>query len=120
MKYVYRHGKRIAVDTLDTGAPARRGQFKARFVKLPYHWAERLKRCNSPGTFKLAFQILLADFKRQNVGGEIILSAKTTGLSRTVRSKATKELVVLGLIEVGQEGNQAAKVSHIHYIKKGE
>jgi hypothetical protein len=114
MKYTYRHGKQIAVDTITTAPPARkRSPFKPQFVKLPDSWMQRLERSNSPGTFKLAHCVLREAFKRQHVGGEIILSTEVTGLSRKVRSKAVKELVELGLIEINQEGNQAVRVMNV-------
>ena len=101
MTYVCRYGKKIAVDTVNTGAqPNKRRPFAVRFVKRPDFWIERLERSNNPGTFKLAHRILKDAFKRQYVGGEIVLSTEATGLSRKVRSKAVKELVGLGLIQI--------------------
>ena len=114
MKRVYRHGKCIAVDTLDTATPAmKRKPFEVQFVKLPDYWIERLERSNNPGTFKLAHRILKDEFKCQYVGGEIVLSTEATGLSRKVRSKAVKELVGLGLIKIEQNGNQAVRVTNL-------
>jgi hypothetical protein len=114
MTYVYRNGKRIAVDTTNTTAIAtKREPFQVHFVKLSNYWMERLERSKSPGTFKLAHRILREDFKRQCRGGEIILSTAATGLSRKVRFRAVAELVELGLIEIQQNGNQAVRVTNI-------
>jgi len=114
VNYVYRHGKRIAVDTINNGMPAKkRKPFEARFVKLSDYWIERLERSNNPGTFKLAHRILKEAFKRHYVGGEIVLSTEATGLSRKVRSKAVKELIGLGLIEIEQNGNRAVRVTNL-------
>src|SRR5262249_3252233 len=111
---VHRYGKRIAVVAITAAPPPkRRNPFKVQFVKLPGFWMERLERSNSPGTFKLAHCILREEFKRQHVGGEIVLSTEATGLSRKVRSKAVKELVGLGLIKIDQRGNQAVRVTDI-------
>ncbi len=120
MMYVERHCKSIAVDAINTATPAnkKRKRFKASFVKLPHYWIERLLRSKNPGTFKLAFQILKEDFKRQHLGGPIILSTEATGLPREVRRRAAKELVQLGLIETEQNGNQAIRV--ISIIEKEE
>ena len=119
MKYVYRHGKRIAVDTIKNGRPVKnRKPFEARFVKLSDYWIERLERSNNPGTFKLAHRILKEAFKRQYVGGEIVLSTEATELSRKVRSKAVKELIGLGLIEIEQNGNQAVRVTNLLFKEK--
>jgi hypothetical protein len=54
VNYVYRHGKRIAVDTINNDTPAKkRKPCEVQFVKLSDYWIERLERSNSPGTFKL-------------------------------------------------------------------
>jgi hypothetical protein len=118
VKYVYRHGKRIAVDTINGRPGKNRKPFEARFVKLSDYWIERLGRSNNPGTFKLAHRILKEAFKRQYVGGEIVLSTEATELSRKVRSKAVKELIGLGLIEIEQNGNQAVRVTNLLFKEK--
>lgn len=114
MKHVDRQGKKIAVDTISADALAiKHKPFEVQFVKLSDYWMQRLERSNNPGTFKLAHRILKEAFKRQYVGGEIVLSTEATGLSRKVRSKAVKELVGLGLIEIEQSGNQAVRVTNL-------
>ena len=119
MSYVDRHGKRIAVNIIDTVAPRqKRKPFEARFVKLSDYWIERLKRSNNPGTFKLAHHILKEAFKHHYVGGEIVLSTEATGLSRKVRHRAVKELTALGLVEIEQNGNQAVRVTNLIFKDK--
>jgi hypothetical protein len=114
MRYLYRHGRRIAVDTLTGATPInRREPFVMQFVKLPNYWIEQLCKSNNPGSFKLAHHILRESVKRSFVGGEIVLSTEVTGLSRKVRCKAVKELVNLRLIEIAQDGNQATRVISI-------
>jgi hypothetical protein len=114
VKSVYRHGQRIAIETISTTTPGReRKPFEVRFVKLYSCWIDRLERSKNPGTFKLFLRILKADFRRQIVGGELVLSTEATGLSRKVRSRAIKELVELGLIEIQQNGNQAVRVTKL-------
>jgi hypothetical protein len=115
VKYVYRHGRRIAVETISAGAPGKkRKPFSVQFVKLPGYWIKQLEQSNCPGTFKLAHRILKENFKRDCVGGgDIVLSSEATGLSRKVRSKAVKELIRLGLIKIEQNGNQAVRVIDI-------
>jgi hypothetical protein len=114
MRYVDRHGERVAVEALSTSAPAKKRRlFKVRFVKFYGYWIDRLERSKNPGTFKLFLCILKADFRRQIVGGELVLSTEATGLSRKVRSRAIKELVELGLIEIEQKGNQAVRVTKL-------
>ena len=122
MKYVHRHGKRIAVETIDAGAPGKkRKPFSVQFVKLPSYWIDQLEQSNNPGAFKLAHLILKEAFKRDCVGGgDIVLSSEATGLSRKVRSKAVKELVRLGLIGIAQIGNQAIRVTDIIFEREQE
>jgi hypothetical protein len=121
VKYVHRHGKRIAVETINAGAPSnKRKPFSVQFVKLPTYWIEQLEQSDSPGTFKLAHRILKEKFKRDYMGGEIVLSSEATGLSRKIRSKAVKELVRLGLIEIEQNGNQAVRVTDIIFKENRE
>src|SRR5262249_45936629 len=92
VEYVYRHGKRIAVETLNDPKPKKRRPFKASFVRLPNFWIERLRRARRVSTVVLALVILREAFKRQHLGGEIVLSTEVTGMSRDVKCRATKEL----------------------------
>jgi len=114
MSYVFRHGKMIAVDTINTAEPVKkRRSFVMHFATLPDYWIEQLQKSNNPGTFKLALRILKEAFKRQYLGEEIVLSTEITRLSRKVRCRAVKELVQLELIEIEQSGNRATRVISI-------
>ena len=115
MMYVDRHGKRIVVDTINAATPAKkRKPFEVQWVKLYNYWIERLRHARKVSTVTLAHVILREAFKRQHVGGEIVLSTETTGLSRHVKARAVKELRELGLIETEQNGNQAVRVISIN------
>ena len=109
-------GRRIAVETLNHPAAdaGRRGKpkpFKADFVKLSNYWIEQLERSSHVATYKLANRILRETFKQQQRGGgEVILSAYVTGLPRSTRRRATKEMVDLNLIRIEQDGNKAVRV----------
>ena len=119
--YVIRQGKRIAVTTLnETPKPQKaRKAFKVEWVKFPTAWREALHRAKSAGTtYDLALAILFEAFKREHAGGEIVLSAGLTEMSRYARRRATKELVKLGLIKLHrQSGSQAYRVSPISITK---
>jgi len=109
-EYVYSPGagKNIRVTAIDAPTPARR-KFRADFVKVPRAWIERLR--DAPGSvYGLALDILAEDFRRKNVGGEIILSAAVTGLPQRQRHRAIAALVSRGLIEVRKGRNQAPRV----------
>lgn len=124
-KYVYRHGKRIEVEELDTGTPTKRltkaggggGKFVPDFAKFPRRWAEALRRSKSAATYQLALAILFEAFKQKKREGEIVLSSAVTGMPRETRRRATGELVKFGLIEVGRDGHSAPRVTKMHHTK---
>jgi hypothetical protein len=117
LNFVMRQGRRIEVDTLDTGrSPKRRRQaFKAKFVKVPVHWIAALSRTKRISTWQLAMVILAEAFKRKHLGGEIVLSSQVTRMSHVTRYRAAQELVSFGLIQL-QPGNgrDASRVLAIH------
>jgi hypothetical protein len=100
VSYVMRGGRRIEVETLDTGiAPPRRKGFAMRWVKLPRSWITSLDRSDSTNTLKLAHHILWAAYEDRRGNGVVTLSkAIAPGMSPTTRKRATQELVDLGLI----------------------
>lgn len=87
--------------------------FRAEWVKLPDTWINSLEKSKSVGTHKLAHRILREAFKREHVGGQIVLSRKMTGLPSTTTVRAARELVKLGLIQIEQSGNKAIRVMHL-------
>lgn len=91
----------------------RRKRFETRWVKLKLRWVRALRQSKSVSTYQLAHTILFEAFKREQVGGEIVLSAEVTKMSASTRKRATKELVRLKLIKVSQHGNQAVRVISI-------
>ena len=115
MSCIVRGGRRIAIDTINAGtlAKKKRKPFEVSFVKLPNFWIDRLRHARKVSTITLAHVILREAFKRQHVGGEIVLSTEATGLSRQVRARAVNELRELGLIGTEQNGNQAVRVISI-------
>ena len=112
VRYITRDGRRIAVETLDTGIipKTKRKPFKAQFVMLPLHWAETLRRSKSVSTYQLAHVILFEAFKRKHVGGEVVLSSGVVSMHRNTRRRAVKELAELGLIKIVRNGSHALRV----------
>ena len=90
-----------------------RQRFKPQWVKLPTRWVEALRQSKSASTYQLALTVLLEAFKREQLGGEIVLSAKTTGMPSSTRARAVRELVKLGLITVKRDGKQAVRVINL-------
>ena len=112
-EYVLRQGRRIAVETIEPNvAPKkRRRRFEAKWVKLPRHWITVLLRTKSANTYHLAHLIPWEAFKRDQVGGEIILSAQVTKeMPRRSKIRAAEELVELGLIRLQRDGRKALRV----------
>ncbi len=117
MSYVVRQGKRIEVESVETETPPKKTKtpFKAQWVKFPRVWFEVLQQSKSASTYQLALAILFEAFKRQHDGGEIVLSSVMTRMPRCTKMRAVKELAMLGLIKVQQNGHQASRVSIIYY-----
>jgi len=114
-RYVYRHGKRIAVETYIPPASQRqrrRRPFKVNWFKFPAWWIEVLHNAGA-GARLLAPIVLAEAFKREYIKGDIVLSAVVTKMPRTTRKRAVEELVKLGLITVERNGNQALTVTSI-------
>ena len=87
--------------------------FKPEWVRLPAIWIDRLEQSNSVSTHKLAHRILIEAFKREQVGGQIVLSRKMTGLPCSTTVRAARELAKLGLIQIQQSGNKAIRVTNL-------
>ena len=91
-------------------------QFRAQWVKLPWRWTKALRQSKRASTYQLALTILFEAFKREQSGfggGEIVLSATMTGMPRSTRKRAIRELIELKLIKVKQNGNGAFRVSSL-------
>jgi hypothetical protein len=116
--HMVRDGKRIEIEELvsDTPAPEKRKKFEPPWTQFPAEWAKRL-RGQSGSVHDLAHYILQREFEcRQKRFGEIILSTAATKMSRTTRGKAVMALVMLGLIEAEQCGNQTFRVTHLLFL----
>ena len=91
----------------------KRKTFEIKWVKLPDYWIRQLEQSQHAGTYKLALRILREAYKQHYIDGEIVLSAEVTGLPRTTRRSATKELITLNLIQIQQDGNRATRVTKL-------
>jgi|SRR5262245_24062636 len=90
-----------------------RQRFKPQWVKLPTRWVEALRRSKSASTYQLALTVLLEAFKQEQLGGEIVLSMKTTGMPSSTRARAVRELVELGLVTVKRDEKQAVRIINL-------
>ncbi len=112
--YYIRNGRRIeVVSSPELVVPkTKRKDFKLKHVQVPMPWVEALDQAKSSGVVcRLAHRILAEAFQRERMGGEIVLSAHTTGISSgTIRRRAARELEQLGLIQLKRHGKQALRV----------
>jgi hypothetical protein len=76
-------------------------------------WVEALQQTTSASAYRLALTILIEAFKREQIGGEIVLSMETTGMPGSTRARAVNELVKLKLIRVRRNGRQAIRVINL-------
>ena len=109
-------GKRIAVEVVgpNKAAPKRkRKPFKVDWFKYPAWWIEVLRDA-SAGTHLLALIVLAENYRREQIGGDIVLSSAITKMSRPTKMRAVRELVELGLITIARNGKQAVIVSAVH------
>ena len=123
-RYEYRHGKRIAIETLPNSPKVvagrrkqeeRRKPFEPLWVKLPRYWFTALLNSNSANTYRLAHLILWEAFKRKYTKGEIVLSTQVTkGISHSSRIRAAEELSELGLIQIVRRDKRRALVVTIN------
>jgi hypothetical protein len=117
MGQVIRYGRRIEVVTLNPNPPAkaRRKAFEPRWIKLPRHWISALGRSKNANAYRLALLILWETFKNKQGDGKIVLSAKMTGMPGSIRHRAARELVELGLIVLESRGRKALRASVVPY-----
>jgi hypothetical protein len=113
--HVIRDGKRIELDTLEHKTPARkkRAPIKTTWARLPKHWSAQLEQALGMTTYRLAHRVLHETFRRQVIGGSVILSAEVTGLSHTSRRRAIDDMLRLQLFSIAQQGKRAAVVTEL-------
>ena len=96
----------------------RKPRFRTRWVRLDQRWRETLRRSKSASTYELALTILFEAFKREQVGGDIVLSRAVTGMPSTTKARAANELAELGLIKIIRKGKRALRVTIIREEEK--
>jgi hypothetical protein len=100
MAYMIRHGRRIEIETADTGIVSRqRRGFAMQWVKLPRNWITTLERSTSVNTLKLAHRILWAAYEDKR-GNEVVTLSRAIApeMPSTTRKRAIQELLELRLI----------------------
>jgi hypothetical protein len=121
--YVIRNGQKIEVETLPGPAPRKQKKcsFEYQWIEVPRHWVTALINTKSVCTYRLALFVLIEEFKRRHVGGEIVLSAKTVPwMHHSNRLRSAWELSELGLIKIRMEGRKATVVSWVNLLDRKE
>ena len=106
-------GRFVEVEEVPSNATAtgpRKPRFQAEWAKLSASRLTALRQTQRGSTKQLAMEILFAEFRRRHIGGEIVLSGAMTGIPRTTRNRAARELAKLGLIEVEADARQATRI----------
>jgi hypothetical protein len=118
MTYVMRHGRRIEVETVDTGiVPKQHKGFAMRWIKLPRNWITSLERSESVNTHKLAHRILWAAYEDKRGKGVVTLSrAVAPGMPSTTRKRATQELIELGLIILIEKPRREGRAKRVKVV----
>jgi hypothetical protein len=108
-------GRRVKIGIVKSKKPRKRKRkpFKVNWFKFPTWWIEVLHHAGT-GARLLAPIILAEAFKREHIGGNIVLSSEVTKMPQTTRRRAARELVKLGLITIAQIGNGAPIVTGVN------
>ena len=112
MNYVIRHGRRIEVETLDTGLKPQPKPTSSTFVKLPLEWA--VKATKATGTPRALVWILLQHRAWKTKSRTFSLSndvLRGCGISRYVKRHALQQLEAAGLITLKQLPGKAPIVT---------
>jgi hypothetical protein len=92
------------------GTRKRRTKFRTEWARIPATWRNCLRKARGVNTVNLAITLLFEAFRAEQCGGEIVLSAHSTGLHRSSRSRALQELEELGLVRVTRRGRRTPLV----------
>jgi hypothetical protein len=109
---VIRHGKRIAVETLEIPGmkPKPRRRRSDAFVMVPWAWVERLERTRNATTMKIAHRLLHLDWKSQGQPAALSNIAVARFVGRRGKWRALRELERLGLIRVERRTGSSPKI----------
>ena len=107
-EYVIRHGRRIAVETLESKVPAKPKRIKRdQFVQVPLIWVERLQAARCVGSYRLALHLLFQHWKS---GGKPIKLSNAVLSTPKAKWRALRELERLELISVERSAKKSPRV----------
>jgi hypothetical protein len=113
MNYVIRHGRRIEVEELDLGIPAKpRGRKRRDFVMVARTQLERLCTVRSAVTIKVFLLIQFQVFRSRTKSASLAnVTASKYGISRWQKCRALVELETKGLIQVTRYSHRSPEIS---------
>jgi hypothetical protein len=107
-RYVFSHGKRIEVETLDTGIEAKvKAKRRHRFVKVPLTWVDQLRGAGGI-TYEVAIHILWKAWSRR---AYTVKLPQIPGVSRCGKRAALRKLELAGLISVDRRPDKSPMVT---------
>jgi hypothetical protein len=124
--YVYRHGRRIKVETITPPAPAQGKRRKA--AKLAETWAKiphgrGLKLAKQAGNPVLAVLLILEAAIHDAHSNQVKLTNSLLRLykiGRQSKTRGLRQLTAAGVISVEGRGREAPVITHHWYTKKGK
>jgi hypothetical protein len=111
--YVVRRGRRIAVETLETGTKPRRKTDL--WVKVPLRWAEQAARATgTPKAFVWIWLLHLAWKAKSNTFPLPNKQLRDRGVHRNTKGRALRELEAAGLIQVARTSRKTSAVTLLY------
>ena len=111
-QYVFRHGRRIAVETLEVGGTKSKPKSTERFVKVPLRWAEQATRAtNTPKAFVWIWLLHLAWRAKAHTFPISNGQLAAYGVTRLDKHRALRELEAAGLIKVVRQSRKTPIVT---------
>jgi hypothetical protein len=107
--YIYRHGRKIEVKTLYTGAVPTKKRRPDRFVQVPELWLEKQLPALTSSSRWLAIVLLWHSFQHRG-HAFICPNLERYGIDRNVKSRGLLELKRAGLITVQRALGKSPKV----------
>ena len=112
---IVRHGRRIEVETVETGVAPRR-RLRGHFIQVPLPWLELLEGASGPA-YRLA--LYLAYLNWRGKGAPVTLSnsaVRGVGLERRAKWRALRELERRGLLSVERHPRRSPIVRLTSYV----
>jgi hypothetical protein len=110
-RYVIRQGRRIEVETLDTGIPAKKTRV-GQFVQVPLDWATKATKATKTPQAMVWIELLrLAWWTKSDTVALSNEPLKRVGVSRHAKYRALRALTAAGLITVEWRNRQAPRVT---------